>query len=286
MQLIGWQRDHGSDLVDDYGFFERPLARPALFNFKTRRMEVKPHGGAYSLKFTLSGRETYIFGRRRLALKPGEMLLVERGRIYASEIREETASLSLFFPDSWIAETAASLRRDEPALLEHDTPAPAAMPAVPLRISTQGAAGLARLIGCVDARDAEGAEQLALILVAEALGEARSISHLHGRLTVKRPGTREELMTRLRRAHNRIVDQAGLGVDLDDLSRTACLSRFHFLRLFRQVYGLTPLRFAAKIRLQRAMDLAARRDMAGALAAGGFRTVAAFRRAWKRASVP
>ena len=285
MQLIGWQRDDGSDRVDDYGFFERPLAAPALFSFKTRRMDVAPHGGAWSLKFTLSGRETYVFGRRRLALLPGEMLLVERGRIYASEIREETASLSLFLPDAWIVETAASLRANELALFDgNGDAAPRQLPAVPLRVSAGGAASLARLVDCVDARDTDRAQELAVILIAEALGTASSIYQLHGRLNVKRPSTREELLTRLRRAHDRIVDQAGLGFNLDALSNTACLSRFHFLRLFNHVYGQTPLRFAADIRMERAIGLAARGDMTGALAAGGFRTLAAFRRARKRAS--
>src|SRR5215203_169664 len=99
MRFIRWMRDHGSEVVDDYGFFERPLVEPTAFYFRTRRMQVNPHGGAYSLKFALAGRETYTFDTRRVTLSEGDVLLVERDRQYGSEIAEDTESLSLFLPD-------------------------------------------------------------------------------------------------------------------------------------------------------------------------------------------
>ncbi len=279
MRLIRWEQEHGSERVDDYGFFEQPLDEPVLFQFRTRRMNVKPHAGGYSLKFTLAGREIYSFGARRLSLVPGELLLVERGRTYGSEIAADTRSLSIFFPDDWVTETAASLRQDRVGALDNPEAAmPQFVPVVPLSLSAEGNCRLALLAEAEHA----AAEEPAILLLAEALGLASSINLMRERLSGKRAATRDELLTRLRRAHDRIVDQNGLGVDLDGLSRTACLSRFHFLRLFKQVYGRTPLRFAAEIRMGRAAALSAAGDIDAAVSAGGFRSKAAFRRALRR----
>jgi AraC-like DNA-binding protein len=41
-------------------------------------------------------------------------------------------------------------------------------------------------------------------------------------------------------------------IDLDQISRKACLSRYHFHRLFRQVYKITPHRYLTKKRIEKA----------------------------------
>jgi len=44
-------------------------------------------------------------------------------------------------------------------------------------------------------------------------------------------------------------------IDLQQISRQAFLSRFHFHRLFRQVYKRTPLQYITRKRLDKAKDL-------------------------------
>ena len=46
-------------------------------------------------------------------------------------------------------------------------------------------------------------------------------------------------------------------IDLDAISKKAFLSRFHFHRLFRQVYKITPHRYLTQKRLNKARDLLA-----------------------------
>ncbi len=41
-------------------------------------------------------------------------------------------------------------------------------------------------------------------------------------------------------------------IDLDRLSRQACLSRYHFHRLFRQIYRLTPHQYLTRKRIEAA----------------------------------
>jgi len=43
--------------------------------------------------------------------------------------------------------------------------------------------------------------------------------------------------------------------DFDALSRRACLSRFHFIRQFRRLYGRSPYQFLKSVRIRRAREL-------------------------------
>ena len=65
----------------------------------------------------------------------------------------------------------------------------------------------------------------------------------------------EELLRRLCRARDAIHDRSGEALTLDDLARTAGLSRFHFLRSFRAMYSATPHQYLTRVRLQRARQL-------------------------------
>lgn len=44
-------------------------------------------------------------------------------------------------------------------------------------------------------------------------------------------------------------------IDLDAISREACLSRYHFIRVFRRFYGRTPHQYLTEVRVARAKEL-------------------------------
>ena len=52
-----------------------------------------------------------------------------------------------------------------------------------------------------------------------------------------------------------IDDNYQQDIDLEQISKQAFLSRFHFHRLFRQVYKRTPLQYVTQKRLDKAKDL-------------------------------
>jgi AraC-like DNA-binding protein len=60
---------------------------------------------------------------------------------------------------------------------------------------------------------------------------------------------------RLRRARAFIDDCYDQPLDLDHISREACLSRYHFLRLFRQAFERTPHQYLTERRIQKAKEL-------------------------------
>ena len=44
-------------------------------------------------------------------------------------------------------------------------------------------------------------------------------------------------------------------ISLDDLARAACMSRFHYVRMFQRMYGITPRIFLRDLRVAKAKEL-------------------------------
>ena len=64
-----------------------------------------------------------------------------------------------------------------------------------------------------------------------------------------------DVLIHLRRARDRIDRHYAESLDLEDLARTAGISKFHFHRLFTATYGRTPAAYLSERRIERAQDL-------------------------------
>ena len=64
-----------------------------------------------------------------------------------------------------------------------------------------------------------------------------------------------ELLPHLRRARDHMDRHYTEPIDLDRLARVAGVSKYHFARSFEATYGLTPLRYLTRRRIERAQDL-------------------------------
>lgn len=67
--------------------------------------------------------------------------------------------------------------------------------------------------------------------------------------------TREEIYSRLTTAVDYIYSYYSKDIKLDELAMVACMSKFHFLRLFKQVYSATPHQYITAVRLNKAARL-------------------------------
>ena len=70
-----------------------------------------------------------------------------------------------------------------------------------------------------------------------------------------RASKRRELMRRLNWATDFMHSNLQRALTLDDIARAARLSSFHFLRTFRQAYGVTPMEYLREQRTRRALAL-------------------------------
>lgn len=67
--------------------------------------------------------------------------------------------------------------------------------------------------------------------------------------------TRKEVISRLLVALDFIHSNFTKDVSIDDIANVAMLSKFHFLRTFKEAFGQTPHQYLTKIRLQKSKEL-------------------------------
>jgi AraC-like DNA-binding protein len=64
-----------------------------------------------------------------------------------------------------------------------------------------------------------------------------------------------DVLVHLRRARDHADRNYSRPLTLDDLAAVASLSKYHFIRLFKAAYGLTPMEYVSQRRIERAQDL-------------------------------
>jgi AraC family transcriptional regulator len=97
-------------------------------------------------------------------------------------------------------------------------------------------------------------EQLTALL-SHHLQQHRNIAEIVNNLPPVRKATRVELYKRLSRAMDVLRSGFFGEISLDQLAAEACLSKYHFLRLFRMAYGLSPYQYIQHLRLEKARVL-------------------------------
>ena len=115
--------------------------------------------------------------------------------------------------------------------------------------------------------DQECLELLAAMIAAEHRQAQRAES-----IRSVRPATRAELLRRVNWATDYILSNYAEAITLDDMAAAASLSKFHLVRLFRQVHKVTPHVFLQRKRahVARRMLEASDADLGEVAAAVGF----------------
>jgi AraC family transcriptional regulator len=99
-------------------------------------------------------------------------------------------------------------------------------------------------------------EQLTSLL-SYHLQQQEHIAQIMNNLSPVRKATRVELYKRLSRAMDVLRSGFCGEVSLDQLAAEACLSKYHFLRLFRTAYGVSPYQYIQQLRIEKARELLA-----------------------------
>jgi AraC-like DNA-binding protein len=88
---------------------------------------------------------------------------------------------------------------------------------------------------------------------------------------------KEYLTGRVMRSKKFIDRHCAHPVTLDEMAAQACLSKFHFLRVFKQYYGRTPHQYLVSVRIARAKELLAQgASLKEACYCSGFESVSSF----------
>ena len=189
-----------------------------------------------SIAAVLEGTFQYRSAAGRALLYPGAVMLGNPGTCYecGHEHGVGDTCLALQYEPAYFDEIAHGARARKFRFRAAMLPA--------LR---QLAAPLARLQGRAARADALALEE-SVVEVAEAVVCAAAGTTV----AVAQPGARDQ--RRISRTLRHLDAHATRRLSLDELARVACMSKYHFLRCFRRIVGLTPHSYLVDLRLRRA----------------------------------
>jgi AraC-like DNA-binding protein len=254
------------------------------FRLRTRRLEVEPHSGSFSLKTVFSGSEAYEFRDRTTAVVPGEVLLVRQNEVYGSSISTpvETDSLSLFFPLEFYRQVIADGRNETLQRFLDSAASSASLPA--------DAAFSALLRGVATELETIGSglllDELVTRLQAAIGGHIEDVATSYSRIGMQADGRKADRLRRLMRARAMLHDDVRRQVTLAELAAEACMSEFHLLRCFAEAFGVPPSRYLEQVRIARARQLLLGSRLPVKVVASdvGYTSFSAFCRSFRRAT--
>lgn len=264
-------------------FYRRWGRENALVCGTSRDVSYETHTQTLSVKAAWGGRERYVLHDREVAVDDDHWLVLNHGRAYGSVLRapQPVTSLALFFRPDLPGAVATQRTRPMRAWLDAPDAAPS-MPEFAEHLRPHGGAVSRRLQllyreAVAGERSEDWLETQALLLMGDLLGEAPSAAPAHR-------SARTELQRRLRLAADFIDTCHAQPLTLDDMARVACLSRYHFVRHFRALHGITPYAYLLRkrARVARRLLAAGAQDREAVALASGFANRFALARALAR----
>jgi AraC family transcriptional regulator len=230
------------------------FADHTLFTEKiSRRYESPEHIAGTGILCMLSGHGEYGVNGKKESLDRHSFLVINHGSRLSMCFREKDAQpLMLFFRTSLITAAAGN----DPSL-----PAQSLDLSWLERIHPQSEAlrdrleWLANLDNCCSSFCALKADSLISGILEQLNHQAMLANRLSTRLAVARRSTRIDLYKRLSMTREWITDNYAAPITLNDMGKKAALNEQHFLRMFRECFGLTPHRFLVQTRLQAARKM-------------------------------
>jgi AraC family transcriptional regulator len=223
-----------------------------------------PYMQSLSIKACWGGTERYFVDNRTLNVDDDSYLILNDRRTYASSLRSDrpVRSFSIFFQPGFAEEVLGGMLTPQDRILDRCME--------PERRSVEFAEHLRRhdrlvtpvlryIAFHVDKGIDDEAwyeEQLSFLL-ERMLGSHRMTAQAMQSLPASRSAKRLELYRRLSWGRDFIHSNYHRSITIDDMARAACLSKFHFIRLFHALEGVTPYRYLQQKRVAAAQRLLA-----------------------------
>jgi len=258
---------------------------------RSRFADFGPCTHTLSIRAAWGGAQHCHFNGRTVAVDDDNFLILNHGRVCATSIHatRPVESLAISFRPGLAERICGAMAAScESALAQGDTLAEQPVEFMEhLRPHDRAVSPVLRFIRAhlMQGLDDEGwyEEQLIFLLERMRAQQLRTIERVEA-LQLVRAGTRHEIFRRVHLATDFLHTNYAQSFSLSTLANVACLSKYHFLRLFTLVHGLTPFAYLQRKRTCVALRLlkSTQLTLGEVASCVGFTTRSALRRQIRR----
>lgn len=231
-----------------------------IVHFTTTGNELKNHTSPLSIKCCLKGFEDHKTSDGLYRSVPGNYLIVNEGQRCESIIRNTTETFSVYFDSGFVEEVLKNLVTSSDKILSFSY-FPVRQPVLffektyPHNSAVSPVLMKLRLASQLGHDDEEYLRERYYEILENLLLVHRDLYEEIEKLPPVKLSTKTELYKRICRAKEYIDASYSANITLEKVSREACLSQFHFLRLFKTIFKETPHQYLTKKRIGKALSL-------------------------------
>lgn len=234
----------------------------AILNGRNTQYSAINFQGTLSIKCILQGQAIYEAAGGRFAVTPNSYLILNNRQTYTMTIdsEETTETFCVFFRPSFAERILHSLVTPADRLLDDPYNFSQQLVLFFEKLHPHDALITPHILALYnqtrqEGGDVGGYEERFYLLIHEMLSVHRNLYPQIDALPALRSATRVELYRRLYRAKDFMEASCSQPLTLEHIAEVAWLSPYHFLRLYKQVFGITPHRHLNHMRLENATRL-------------------------------
>ena len=240
----------------------------AVISGTDRNVVYTPFRQRLSIKVARGGRERYFIDGRSIAVDDDNYLILNDNRTYGSRFESEIEieSFSVFFRPGLAEEVYGALSTTvERGLANGTAEAPRPIEfSESLQPHDSVVTPVLRHVKYgmnAGVEDAGWYEEQFQFLLERMLANHRRLTERIQRLPALKAATQREIHRRLALAVDLVHSSYERDIGLAEMAAAACLSKFHFLRLFTELHGVTPHLYLQRKRALSAARLLERSDL-------------------------
>ncbi len=229
---------------------------------RARRAELAPCMHTLSIRAAWGGTEVCHVGGRDIGVDDDNFLILNHGRVYATSIRavHPVESLAICFRPGLAERACGAMLAPIERSLSDGYALAAAAPEFIENLQSHDSCvtpvlQFIRAHALQGLEDDEWYEEQLHFLLERMLRHRLRVRERIDALRLTRVTTRREVFRRIGQAADFIHTSYARPIDLDQMARAACLSKYHFLRLFALVHGMTPFSYLQRKRARVALRL-------------------------------
>lgn len=238
------------------------VAKSNAFYLRTRNLHSGEHFSRWTFRAVLDGYQRYHKQSSEHLLQANNYLLIGEGEAYSSTIESEleVEALIVALQPSFVRKGILCQVKPPAYLLEYPDESmndlPSFWPSLYPRTKTMNTLLYQLRAGIVkQEKSSLFYEETFFALLSEITQNHFKNEQQHLLLPARKKAVRQELLRRLSIAKDFIDTQLNEKTTLEQISKVSCLSPYHFLRLFRKVYRLTPFQYLSQERMKYAQYL-------------------------------